>query len=75
MVFFDVQPLVGSGKNEATTRKGLRRPLLARLWSRGFGSREDAFEVNQTMVRAPPGSFLYELLSELRRECLRSYDA
>ena len=41
-------PLVGSGRVEATAWKGLRPPLLARLWNMGLDSREDAPKVHRT---------------------------
>ena len=72
MVFFDVRPLVEAGRDESAAWKGLLPPPLARFWDLGFDSHEDDLKFIGQMVRAPRGSFLAELLAELRRDCERS---
>ena len=75
MVFFDVRPLVEAGRDESAAWKGLRPPLLARFWTWDLTATKMILKFIEQMARAPRGSFLAELLAELRRDCERSYDA
>ena len=73
LVFFNMQPLVGSDRVVSPIRKGLH-VLLSWL---NFGTWDLAaakmfLKFTGQILRAPPGYFLAELLAELRRDCLRS---